>query len=303
MYAIEPKITEKDIKVAWNNDEIKAALAAALEKYRNLLVTDENVKDMERARREVGSFRVKIETFKRRGRAELRKPMENFSAQCDELLALVKQVEEPLAAQLVHYEQERQNAMVERIMHAFKSICAEMGVRPEFQAMTGTPRWLNRTQRFIDTVEDLKKEAAICLQQQKEADAREELKAMRREILTMYAAKESEGLSTPVTLDEFTPDILDIPVEQAKKLLAEKVDMRRKVEEAARSPQFDAVEPVEPAPENAGAATADEITETARFIYEIRVEAKTEEQDDYIKDIIEKMRNMHIKVDYKWHFE
>lgn len=302
MNEIEPIITEKDVKVVWNNEEIKAALAASLDKYKNLLVTDENVKDMERARREVGSFRVKIETFKRRGRAELRKPMENFSAQCDELLALVKQVEEPLAAQLVHYEQARQNAMVERIRRAFASICAEMGVRPEFQALTGNPRWLNRTQRFIDTLEDLKKEAALCLQAQKDADAKKELKAMRREVLSMFAEKESAGLSTPVTLDEFTPDLLEMPVEAAKKIICDKIEERGKIEKQAR----------EKADGMAQAVTHDtmpteavvyKIPETARFIYEIRVEAKNKEQENYIKDIIEKMRNMHIKVNYRWHFE
>ena len=79
-----PVITKDELNFDWNQEEVKAYLKAVTEKYVGLVVTAENLPDMEKARREVVRFRTAITKFKADGKRRLKVPADQFAAQCDE---------------------------------------------------------------------------------------------------------------------------------------------------------------------------------------------------------------------------
>lgn len=101
---VMPKIEKQEFNFQWNHEEVKEYLISATEKYAGLVVTDENLKDMEKAKREITSIRTAIQKFQIRGKSELRKPVNVFDEQCKELLKVVNAVEAPLKEQLDKYE-------------------------------------------------------------------------------------------------------------------------------------------------------------------------------------------------------
>ena len=50
-------------RIEWDADAAKSAITAVIAPYRDLVVTDDNVKDMEKAQKELASMRRKIEQY------------------------------------------------------------------------------------------------------------------------------------------------------------------------------------------------------------------------------------------------
>lgn len=57
---VVPKITNKPVELGWNMEDVKNYLKSVTEKYTNMVVTDENVEDSQRALREVVSLRTSL---------------------------------------------------------------------------------------------------------------------------------------------------------------------------------------------------------------------------------------------------
>ena len=60
---IEPQILSADLNVTTNFEDVKKNLQIITEKYKGLVVTDQNQKDMEKTLREVVSLRTSIQKF------------------------------------------------------------------------------------------------------------------------------------------------------------------------------------------------------------------------------------------------
>ena len=71
---VTPEITNEPTALAWNMDDVKNYLQAVTEKYANLVVTDENVEDSQKALREVVSLRTGLKKFEREGKQLLNQP-------------------------------------------------------------------------------------------------------------------------------------------------------------------------------------------------------------------------------------
>ena len=104
---VEPKLKTFDAVLEWNYAEIESYLKAVTELYRNLVVTDDNVEDMGKVKREVVSLRTHLQKFERATKTKLKKPVDEFTMQCRNLQQIVAAVEEPLNAQLQIYEDRR----------------------------------------------------------------------------------------------------------------------------------------------------------------------------------------------------
>lgn len=209
---IEPKMEQTAVQtVSWNFPAVREALAAEVEKYKGLLVTAENVEDMERARREVVRYRTAIQRFKKKGREMYRRPMDEFTMHCDDLLQLVEAVERPLSIQLAAYEDRRVAAMENRCRVYFENECQNRGVEETYRGgFAILNKWTNKTQKWVDTMQDIDAQVEACLAVQETDKARQELWGLRWESLEAYAEKKSRdaGLTAPITLSS-TPEKLE----------------------------------------------------------------------------------------------
>ena len=78
---VVPKITNKPVELGWNMEDVKNYLKSVTEKYTNMVVTDENVEDSQRALREVVSLRTSLKRFEREGKQLLSMPTHIFKNQ------------------------------------------------------------------------------------------------------------------------------------------------------------------------------------------------------------------------------
>src|SRR5574344_2789253 len=98
-----------DQHIELDADAAKSAVTGLIAPYRGLVVTDDNVKDMEKAQKELASMRRKIDKFRKDTKATAEAPIKAFEAEVYEVLKVVSEAENPLKNQLHKYEVDRVN--------------------------------------------------------------------------------------------------------------------------------------------------------------------------------------------------
>lgn len=194
MNQIEPRITVNQLDFQWNYEEVKADLAAFADKYKGLIVTDENLPDMEKARREIVHARTSITKFKTEGKKKLLEPANVFSKQCDGLLEVVQEVEMPINAQLRKYDEQRRALIAERANEFYRKRASEMGLDMTYwpESLPMQDKWMNKTQKWEDTCGDIERIIFGQLSQQREDEEKERLEQQAKEYREELERREKE---------------------------------------------------------------------------------------------------------------
>lgn len=246
---IEPQILSADLNVTTNFEEVKQDLKAITEKYKGLVVTDQNQKDMEKTLREVVSLRTSIQKFEVNGKRKLRKPVDQFAEACKELLKIVNEAERPLREQLDAYEARRQEGVTQVILHKYEEMALDAGIREEFRSCDILSKWMNKTAKLKDIYEDISRLVSEQATAQKQHDDLKELRNSRRELalLQIEKANRDYALATPITEDFLTDELLDTSAEIIKNTINEEALRRHEMDENARQVSSPAVSAPPPA--------------------------------------------------------
>ena len=226
---VEPQILSADLNVTTNFEDVKNNLQAITEKYKGLVVTDQNQKDMEKTLREVVSLRTSIQKFEVNGKRKLRRPMDQFADACKELLKIVNEAERPLREQLDAYEAKRQEGVTKVILHKYEEMAFDAGIREEFRSCEILSKWMNKTAKLKDTYEDIARLVSEQATAQKQHDDLKELRNSRRELalLQIEKANRDYALATPITEDFLTDELLDTSAEIIKNTINESIQSYR----------------------------------------------------------------------------
>ena len=246
---IEPQILSADLNVTTNFEEVKQNLKAITEKYKGLVVTDQNQKDMEKTLREVVSLRTSIQKFEVNGKRQLRRPMDQFADACKELLKIVNEAERPLREQLDAYEARRQEGVTKVILHKYEEMALDAGIREEFRSCEILSKWMNKTAKLKDIYEDISRLVSEQATAQKQHDDLKELRNSRRELalLQIEKANRDYALATPITEDFLTDELLDTSAEIIKNTINEEALRRHDMDENAKQVSSPAVSAPPPA--------------------------------------------------------
>lgn len=249
LQVIEPQILSADLNVTTNFEEVKQNLKAITEKYKGLVVTDQNQKDMEKTLREVVSLRTNIQKFEVNGKRQLRRPMDQFAEACKELLKIVNEAERPLREQLDAYEARRQEGVTKVILHKYEEMALDAGIREEFRSCEILSKWMNKTAKLKDIYEDISRLVSEQATAQKQHDDLKELRNSRRELalLQIEKANRDYALATPITEDFLTDELLDTSAEIIKNTINEEALRRHEMDENARQVSSPAVSAPPPA--------------------------------------------------------
>lgn len=246
---IEPQILSADLNVTTNFEDVKKNLQIITEKYKGLVVTDQNQKDMEKTLREVVSLRTSIQKFEVNGKRKLRKPVDQFAEACKELLKIVNEAERPLREQLDAYEARRQEGVTKVILHKYEEMALDAGIREEFRSCEILSKWMNKTEKLKDIYEDISRLVSEQATAQKQHDDLKELRNSRRELalLQIEKANRDYALATPITKDFLTDELLDTSAEIIKNTINEEALRRHEMDENARQVSSPAVSAPPPA--------------------------------------------------------
>ena len=119
-------------RIEWDSEAAKSYIVSIIAPYRGLVVTDDNVKDMEKAQKELASMRRKIDKFRKDTRKQAEEPIKAFEMEIKDIQKVIADAEEPIAEQLEKYELKRVNNVRSAIMAEAKKVDMHESLRDEY---------------------------------------------------------------------------------------------------------------------------------------------------------------------------
>ena len=201
---VEPKIMSNPQSIAWNMDDVKSYLTAITDKYKGLVVTDDNEKDMSKVKNEIVSLRTNLTRFKKKGKDLLNKPVRTFESECEELLIIIDDVERPLKEQLQKYEDDRIAALNTSIENEIEMKSQAAGLDESYLAdFQRDRRWYNKTYKYSQTVIDIDKEIARLVEIQRVDTERRKMLAEREELIKTTVEFANKDLQSPLNAQTY----------------------------------------------------------------------------------------------------
>lgn len=247
--AIEPQVIDSNLSLTWNNAELSKYLEEKLEKYNGLVVTEDNLKEMKSVLKEIVSIRTKLTRFGADKKRELKIPYNTFTAELEQVLAVVSRVENPIANQICEFEQQEMLKRKETVLKMIEDKAQSLGIREEYKnrAMPNPKWWENKTAKMSDvtlSVEEMLK--GVFEQQQNDDD----LKRMQAEKVEMIKMKidlfnQNYALDTPIQYEDIQHCVNNIPFSELYSVIAAEFEKRLEIELKAKEPQEPVVQVVE----------------------------------------------------------
>ena len=216
--------------LAFNSQEIQAILDARLDEYRSLVVTEDTLPGCKNAKKELASFRNRLDEFRKEQKTEAQKPINEFDRQIRELIRKVEEVEKPLDASLdVYAEKERQKKR-DFAESKFKEAAEQAGLRPEYCALFVNKKEFTNVNTTLKSIrEDVQAQAEALKRKQDEHDRNISL---IRETVETENTRIQVKLSPEEFLEEFerTDDVLEV-IRKIKKRAEDIFQQEKRLEE------------------------------------------------------------------------
>lgn len=239
--AIEPQVIDSNLTLTWNNAELAKYLEEKLEKYNGLVVTKDNLKEMKSVLKEIVSIRTKLTRFGTDKKRELKIPYNTFTAELDQVLAVVSRVENPIANQINEFEQQEMLKRKETVLNMIEDKSQSLGIREEYKnrVMPNSKWWENKTAKMSDVALAIDEMVKGILEQQRNDD---DLKRMQAEKVEMIKMKidlfnQNYALDTPIQYEEIKHRVDNIPFGELDNVLSNEFEKRLEIEMKAKEPQ------------------------------------------------------------------
>ena len=239
--AIEPQVIDSNLTLTWNNAELAKYLEEKLEKYNGLVVTEDNLKEMKSVLKEIVSIRTKLTRFGTDKKRELKIPYNTFTAELEQVLAVVSRVENPIANQINEFEQQEMLKRKETVLNMVEDKAQSLGIREEYKnrVMPNPKWWENKTAKMSDVALAIDEMVKNVLEQQQNDD---DLKRMQAEKVEMIKMKidlfnQNYALDTPIQYEEIKHRVDNIPFGELDNVLSNEFEKRLEIEMKAKEPQ------------------------------------------------------------------
>lgn len=235
---LTPVVSQNEQVFKWNKDEIKTYFEAQLEKYKGLVVTEENYKEMVSAKNEIVKYRTTLDKFCKEKKRELKSSIELFEEEVNEVLKVVYDAEKPLAEQIKYFDEKEAQAKTETINKFIEKMVEKYNVRAEYaEQLQRDKRWLNKTAKMKDIETSIEGMMIEIAKRQQSDDDYKQILAEKKGMIEFVVdtCNQQYELATPITFDECWPVVKDMPLDQARELINAKFAERNEMEEAARA--------------------------------------------------------------------
>ncbi|MCB6515022.1 DUF1351 domain-containing protein [Veillonella atypica] len=235
---LTPIVSQNEQVFKWNKDEIKTYFEAQLEKYKGLVVTEENYKDMVSAKNEIVKYRTTLDKFCKEKKRELKRPIELFEEEVNEVLKVVYDAEKPLAEQIKYFDEKEAEAKTETINKFIEKMVEKYNVRAEYaEQLQRDKRWLNKTAKMKDIETSIEGMMIEIAKRQQADDDYKQILAEKQGMIEFIVdtCNQQYDLATPITFNECWPVVKDMPLDQAREFINANFAKRNEMEEAARA--------------------------------------------------------------------
>jgi hypothetical protein len=196
-------ITGKQLsEITWNKDVIIGWANAYAARFVGLLVTEENLAEMESAKRELSSKKRRLDEFRLEQKRMFEAPFKRFEAEIKEVDAVLTAVETPLKEQIQKFEDQRRCEAATNVSGWIQEAIVKSGLRARFASQIAIAEsWTNKTAVKSKVKQEIDAKVQFLLTQQQVEDQAEELRRQRFEMAESMCAMQSAamGLAVPVT--------------------------------------------------------------------------------------------------------
>lgn len=239
--AIEPQVIDSNLTMTWNNAELAKYLEEKLEKYNGLVVTEDNLKEMKSVLKEIVSIRTKLTRFGTDKKRELKIPYNTFTAELEQVLAVVSRVENPIANQINEFEQQEMLKRKETVLNMVEDKAQSLGVREEYKnRVIPNPKWWeNKTAKMSDVALAIDEMVKNVLEQQQNDDDLNRMQAEKVEMIKMKIDlfNQNYALDTPIQYEEIKHCVDNVPFGELDNVLSNEFEKRLEIEMKAKEPQ------------------------------------------------------------------
>ena len=181
-----------------NFEEVKATLDTLLGKYKNLIVTEETLKDCKATQKELAGLRNKIDARRKEVKQEIEKPIKAFEEECKKLGAMIEEVEKPIKEGIQFYDNQRREEKRQIAEKIIAEIIEKHGIYGKYAAeLTVIDKYVLLGATEKEVKEDVEYRAFILLEKQKKEEE-------RKKVLETSIENENKTLDIKLSPSEFT---------------------------------------------------------------------------------------------------
>lgn len=194
-----------------NKEELINAANEAVEKYKNLVITDADVPEIKKVNADFRKLIKSLDDTRKKAIAPLSKAAKDFKSEIDEVIAVIEGEVSNLDSQVKAFEEQERVKKQEIINELIEEVCEFIGVKPE--RIDFVYSWTNKT----TSLKQVKNDIEVQAKQIAEADAlvaeREKLRLQMIEtveaifntvksnyVFDLPMAKYLDGSKTPIEL-------------------------------------------------------------------------------------------------------
>ena len=164
---------DKTLSISGNFEELGNKIQKVVDKYKNEVLTEENVGYIKNLKSQFVSLRTGIERERKEYKKVYLDPATKLiNAMCDELQKIVAEGENALGAQLDAYDQRRKDELTVILNEYKDEAAAKHNLRDEYKDQIQLiDKYYNKTQNEEDSADDIERQASELEKKQKEYDS------------------------------------------------------------------------------------------------------------------------------------
>ena len=205
--------------IKFNYEDLKASLTVSLEKYKNLVYTEETIKEAKADRALLNKVSTAINDEKKRIKNKLLEPYMDFEEKCKELMAMVSEVSEGIDSQVKAFEQKTKNEKLQEIMAYWIENVGEFNDLIDFDLIF-EERWLNSSYSMKKV----------------QTDINHIFEKTKMDLATLDSTIQDENIKKQVKDFYFnnikSPSILSLSIQESQRI----VEANKKIETLKNSP-------------------------------------------------------------------
>lgn len=150
-----------------NFEEVKESLIVNLEKYKGIVVTEENQKDCKAMQKELAGLRNQMDTERKAIKKQVEAPIKKFDIDVKELVGIITEIEKPIKEGIKVFDDRRKEEKRKFADVKIFEICQKLGLEKKYaDQLIVLDKYLNLSASAKSVVEDIEQRAEALKQQQ-----------------------------------------------------------------------------------------------------------------------------------------
>lgn len=228
-------ISQVPAVINFNFDDVKRTLQEYSEEYKDLVVTEENEKEMVNVKNELGRLEKEIDKYRLDNKKIMEKPIKEFETKCKNLIEILKNVSDPIREQLNLFEENRKKQKEEEVKILIENVISKYRLEDKYAAqLTINSKYLNKGQKENDTIKDLEQRAELLKNSQDQEKQLQKIKEERIDFIQKTIEKKNKELNLNLKISNFMflvdKELTEI-MEEIEVIFTKEIEKNEKTEE------------------------------------------------------------------------